>query len=58
MLRSFATWIVETFIRDKIFAENMRESREKSFGEVMRVTTTRDEIVRSWYKEVWLLSES
>jgi hypothetical protein len=52
IIRRLAAWIAEKFLHDPIFAKSLRESRVKSFGEIMEYTVQRNALVQEWYEKV------
>uniref|UniRef100_A0A8H7XRN7 amidase n=1 Tax=Psilocybe cubensis TaxID=181762 RepID=A0A8H7XRN7_PSICU len=53
LVRSFAAWILETFVGDKIFAETIRASRAKTVAEYWKLIHQRNECVKKFYEAVW-----
>ncbi|KZT59894.1 amidase signature enzyme [Calocera cornea HHB12733] len=52
-LRSFATWVLRTFVGDHRFARLMAASRYKSVGEFVDWTARRNELMVEYNAKVW-----
>ncbi|KIL69168.1 hypothetical protein M378DRAFT_184407 [Amanita muscaria Koide BX008] len=52
-VRSFATWVIEKFVGDPIFAHVFRAARTKPMNEYMQYCAARDKYIKMFYQEVW-----
>lgn len=51
-LRNFASWVVETFFGDKLFANVARASRKKSVAEYYKLIAAKNEYRKRFHEEV------
>ncbi|KAF8159688.1 amidase [Crassisporium funariophilum] len=57
LVRTFATWILETFWKDKLFADTIRVTKSKSITDYWKLIAQRDEYSASFYQTVWNKNE-
>ncbi|KAF9557330.1 amidase [Agrocybe pediades] len=53
VLRTFVTWIMETFLGDKLFADTMRVTRAKTVTEYWKLNSEKEKYTQRFYDEVW-----
>lgn len=51
-VRAFASWVIDTFVGDHIFAKLLRSARRKSVTEYWAETKNRDEYIHRFTQEV------
>ena len=51
-LRNFASWVVATFLGDKLFANVARASRKKSVAEYYKLINAKNEYRKRFHEEV------
>ncbi|KDR65722.1 hypothetical protein GALMADRAFT_260127 [Galerina marginata CBS 339.88] len=53
VVRTFAAWILESFMGDKMFADNLRVAKAKSVTDYWKLNAQRDEYAQMFYEKVW-----
>jgi len=52
-VRTFAAWIIEAFLGDKIFAETLRVTKSKSVSSYWKLIAAKDEYIRHFNETIW-----
>jgi hypothetical protein len=52
VVRIFATWILEAFLDDKIFADTMRATKAKNVSDYWKLISEKDQYIRRFYETV------
>ncbi|KAF8639100.1 hypothetical protein AX17_001743 [Amanita inopinata Kibby_2008] len=52
-VRSFASWIIDSMLGDKIFARVIRAACVKPMGEYMKLVAARDDYSKMIYEQIW-----
>lgn len=53
VVRIFATWILETFLNDKMFADTIRATKSKNVSDYWKLISERDQYIRHFHETVW-----
>jgi len=53
VVRIFASWVLETFMGDELFAEALRVTKAKSVTDYWKLISQKEQYVQRFYEEVW-----